>query len=56
MKFTLDEILDGLKTRDKIYNDWQGLYGTNISDFSTGAERVIYSLNGKGIEHQTQRL
>ena len=50
LKFTLDEILEGLKTRDKIYVDWKGLYGTNISDFSTGAERVIYSLlNGKGI-------
>ena len=50
LKFTLDEILEGLKTRDKIYSDWEGLYGTNISDFSTGAERVIYSLlNGKGI-------
>ena len=50
LKFTLDEILEGLKTRDKIYDDWKGLYGTNISDFSTGAERVIYSLlNGKGI-------
>ena len=50
LKFTLNEILEGLKTRDKIYNDWEGFYGTNISDFSTGAERVIYSLlNGKGI-------
>ena len=50
LKFTLDEILEGLKTRDKIAEDWEGLYGTNISDFSTGAERVIYALlNGKGI-------
>ena len=50
LKFTLDEILEGLKTRDKIADDWKGLYGTNISDFSTGAERVIYALlNGKGI-------
>ena len=50
LKFAIDEILEGLKTRDIIIDDWKGLYGTNISDFSTGAERVIYSLlNGKGI-------
>ncbi len=50
LKFSLEEILVGLKTRDKIIDDWIGLYGTNISDYSTGAERVIYSLlNGKGI-------
>ena len=50
LKFTCDEILEGLKTRDKIAEDWEGLYGTEISDFSTGAERVIYALlNGKGI-------
>tara|TARA_Y100000814_G_scaffold113735_1_gene80725 strand:- start:358 stop:1140 length:783 start_codon:yes stop_codon:yes gene_type:complete len=50
LKFTLDEILEGLKTRDKIKNDWEGLYGAKISSFATGAERVIYSLlNGKGI-------
>ena len=48
LKFSLDEIQAGLKTRDKIFNDWEGLYGTKISDYSTGAERVIYSLlNGK---------
>lgn len=50
LKFTIDEILEGLKTREKIKKDWKGLYGTNISDFATGAERVIYALlNGKGI-------
>ncbi len=50
LKFTIDEILEGLKTREKIKNDWKGLYGTKISDFATGAERVIYALlNGKGI-------
>ena len=50
LEFSLEEILVGLKTRDKILDDWIGLYGTNISDYSTGAERVIYSLlNGKGI-------
>ena len=48
LEFSLDEIQAGLKTRDKIFNDWEGLYGTKISDYSTGAERVIYSLlNGK---------
>ena len=50
LKFTCDEILEGLQTRDKIAEDWEGLYGTEISDYSTGAERVIYALlNGKGI-------
>ena len=50
LKFALDEILEGLSTRENIKDDWYGYYGTKISDFSTGAERVIYSiLNGKGI-------
>ena len=50
LKFTCDEILEGLQTRDKIAEDWEGFYGTEISDYSTGAERVIYALlNGKGI-------
>ena len=50
LKFALDEILEGLSTRENIKDDWSGYYGTKISDFSTGAERVIYSiLNGKGI-------
>lgn len=50
LKFSREEILMGLSTREKIKNDWVGLYGTKISDFSTGAERVIYSiLNGKGV-------
>lgn len=50
LKFSLDEIQKGLKTRDKISKDWEGkgLYNTKISDYSTGAERVIYSLlNGE---------
>ncbi|MDA9038585.1 hypothetical protein N9H92_01055 [Gammaproteobacteria bacterium] len=50
LKFAIDEILVGLLTREKIKSDWSGLYGTKISDYATGAERVIYSLlNGKGI-------
>lgn len=43
----------GFKTKEKIKNDWIGHYGNEsnkLSDFSVGAERVIYSLlNGKGI-------
>ena len=50
LKFALDEILEGLSTREKIKNDWYDFYDSKINEFSTGAERVIYSiLNGKGI-------
>ncbi|MCU9939554.1 hypothetical protein NW739_01940 [Mycoplasmopsis felis] len=47
-------MFEGFKTKEDIKDDWLGLYGTNegegISDFSVGAERIIYSLlNGKGI-------
>jgi len=50
LKFAIDEILEGLKTKDKISNDWKSIWGTKISSYSTGAERVIFSLlNGKGI-------
>ena len=50
LKFAIDEILEGLNTKDKISGDWKGLWGTKISSYSTGAERVVYSLlNGKGI-------
>ena len=50
LKFAEDEIISGFKTKDKIKGDWHGLYASGISDFSTGAERIIYSLlNGKGI-------
>lgn len=50
LKFAIDEILLGLKTKDTIKNDWKGLWGAEISNFSTGAERVVYSLlNGKGV-------
>lgn len=54
LKFAEDEMFEGFKTKEDIKDDWLGLYGTNeakeISDFSVGAERIIYSLlNGKGI-------
>ena len=50
LKFSEDEMFSGFKTKEKIKDDWFGLYGEGISDFSVGAERIIYSLiNGKGI-------
>lgn len=50
LKFAEDEMLQGFKTKEKIKNDWIGLYKSGISDFATGAERIVYSLlNGKGI-------
>ena len=50
LKFAEDEMFNGFKTKEKIKDDWYGLYGQGISDFSVGAERIIYSLlNGKGI-------
>lgn len=50
LKFAEDEMLSGFKTKENIKNDWIGLYKSGISDFATGAERIVYSLlNGKGI-------
>jgi len=50
LKFAEDEIMIGFKTKEKIKDDWYGLYSSGISDFAVGAERIIYSLlNGKGI-------
>ncbi len=50
LKFAEDEMLVGFDTKEKIKDDWAGLYGTEISDFAVGAERIVYSLlNGKGI-------
>ena len=50
LKFAEDELLFGFKTKEKITNDWLGLYKSGISDFAVGAERIVYSLlNGKGI-------
>ena len=55
MKFAEDEILQGLKTKEYIKNDWYTKWHSSgkekmNSDFAVGAERIIYSLlNGKGI-------
>jgi len=50
LKFAEDELLLGFKTKEKIQDDWLGLYKSGISDFAVGAERIVYSLlNGKGI-------
>jgi len=50
LKFAEDEIMIGFRTKEKIKDDWYGLYSSGISDFAVGAERIIYSLlNGKGI-------
>lgn len=55
LKFAEDELLLGFKTKDKIKSDWYSKWlpidgEKGISDFSTGAERIVYSLlNGKGI-------
>lgn len=56
--FAKDENLDGLSTQNRIRNDWYPQWTRHlekdskkgISDFSVGAERIIYSLlNGKGV-------
>lgn len=50
LKFAEDEMMIGFKTKEKIKDDWIKYYASGISDFSTGAERIVYSLlNGKGI-------
>ena len=50
LKFAEDEMMIGFQTKEKIKDDWYGLYSSGISDFAVGAERIIYSLlNGKGI-------
>ncbi len=50
MKYAEDEMMFGFKTKEKIKDDWIGKYGTKISDFAVGAERIIYALmNGKGV-------
>lgn len=50
LKFAEDELLLGFKTKEKIRDDWKGLYDSGISDYAVGAERIVYSLlNGKGI-------
>ena len=55
LKFAEDELLLGFQTKYKIKDDWYSKWNPNeegkgISDFATGAERIVYSLlNGKGI-------
>lgn len=54
MKFAEDEIIKGLKTKDRIKDDWYSkwnpaLDGKGVSDFSTGAERIIYSIFNSSI-------
>jgi hypothetical protein len=50
MKYAEDEMMIGFQTKEKIKDDWAGKYGTNISNFAVGAERIIYALmNGKGV-------
>jgi len=55
LKFAEDELLFGFRTKYKIKDDWYPKWnpteeGKGISDFATGAERIVYSLlNGKGI-------
>lgn len=50
LKFTEDEMLKGFETKEKIKDDWIDKYKSGISNFSVGAERIVYSLfNGKGI-------
>lgn len=47
-KYVEDEMLSGFKSMYDIENDWRRHWGTNKSDFATGAERIIYGLlNGK---------
>ena len=51
LKFYEEEMMDGFRTMEAIKDDWIDYWGDeNISDFATGAERIVYSLfNGKGI-------
>ena len=50
LKYAEDEMMIGFHTKEKIKDDWFGKYGTNISDFAVGAERIIFALfNGKGV-------
>lgn len=55
LKFAEDELLYGFRTKYQIQSDWIDKWnpteeGKGISDFATGAERIVYSLlNGKGI-------
>lgn len=55
LRFAEDDLIFGFKTKYKIKDDWFPKWdpseeGKGISDFATGAERIVYALlNGKGI-------
>lgn len=50
LKYAEDEMMYGFQTKETIKDDWFGKYGSNISNFAVGAERIIYALfNGKGV-------
>ena len=55
LRFAEKDLLFGFKTKYKIKDDWFPKWnpteeGKGISDFATGAERIVYALlNGKGI-------
>lgn len=51
LKFAEDELLYGFATKEEIKRDWFPYWASEgNSDFSTGAERIVYTLfNGKGI-------
>jgi len=50
LKFSEDEMLKGFDTKEQIKQDWIKHYSSSISNFSTGAERIVYALfNGKGV-------
>ena len=50
LKYAEDEMMFGFQTKEVIKSDWSGKYGSNISNFAVGAERIIYALfNGKGV-------
>jgi hypothetical protein len=50
LKSVEEELLEGFKTKEVIKDDWIGYYKSGISDFSVGAERIVYSLmNGRSI-------
>ncbi|MGJ0357339.1 hypothetical protein [Aliarcobacter butzleri] len=47
-KYVENEMFNGFKSMYDIEKNWRKFWGTNKSDFSTGAERVVYGLlNGK---------
>ena len=52
LKSAEDEILDGFKTKESIKQDWKQFYNLTggISEYSVGAERILYSiLNGRNV-------